>query len=98
MAIDTTQADVRRGERAAALMGDDLLTEAFATLEREYVEAWRLTAARDTDARERLWQAVQIVGKVRQHLSTVLDRGKLSAKELEIINAERERKKRFGIV
>ena len=98
MALDKTETDVRRGERAAALMNDEILVESFDTLEREYVEAWRMTAARDTDARERLWQAVQIVGKVRQHLSTVLDRGKLSAKELEIINADRERKKRFGIV
>jgi hypothetical protein len=98
MSLDRTETDVRRGERADILMRDELLVESFDTLEREYVDAWRLTAARDTDARERLWQAVQIVGKVRTHLQTVMANGKLAAKELEIINAERERKKRFGIV
>jgi len=98
MALDSKEADLRRAERANLLMREELLVEGFATLEREYVDAWRLTAARDTDARERLWQAVQIVGKVQQHLQMVMANGSLAAKELEQINADRERKKRFGII
>ena len=85
-------------ERAAladALLRDEMLTEAFATLDTEYTKAWRATAARDTDARERLWQAVQIVAKVRDHLTHVVNGGKLAQREL---NDLADRKKRFGII
>jgi len=83
-----------RGARAQRLLDDDLLKEAFETLDRDYAKAWRETAARDTDARERLWQAVQIVGKVRDHLVTVVNGGKLAQRELNDIAG----RKRFGIV
>ncbi len=88
----------RAGERAAradALLRDELLIEAFAALDRDYIKAWRETAARDTDARERLWQAVQVVAKVRDHLGHALNNGKLAQREL---NDLAERRRRFGIV
>jgi len=84
-----------RAARAQALLGDELLAEAFETLDREYLKAWRVTAARDTDARERLWQAVQIVAKVRDHLGTVVNNGKLAQRELTDLA---ERKRLLGIV
>ena len=84
-----------RGARAQRLLEDDLLAEAFATLDAEYTKAWRTTAARDTDARERLWQAVQIVAKVRDHLASVASGGKLARRELDDLAA---RRKYFGIV
>jgi hypothetical protein len=84
-----------RAARADALLRDELLIEAFAALDRDYAKAWRETAARDTDARERLWQAVQVVAKVRDHLSHVLNNGKLAQREL---NDLAERRRRFGIV
>ncbi len=84
-----------RAARADVLLRDELLAEAFATLERDYVKAWRETAARDTDARERLWQAVQIVAKVRDHLTSVVNNGKLAERELAALAG---RRKRFGFV
>jgi hypothetical protein len=71
-----------RGARAQRLLEDDLLGEALETLDRDYARAWRATAARDTDARERLWQAVQVVAKVRDHLVRVVNGGKLAQREL----------------
>ena len=88
----------RAGERAAradALLRDELLTEAFAALDRDYIKAWRETAVRDTDARERLWQACQVVAKVRDHLTNAVNGGKLAQREL---NDLAERQKRFGII
>lgn len=84
-----------RGVQAAALLDNDLLREAFATLEREYMAAWQATGARDTDARERLWQAVQIVGKVQAHLRSVADTGKMARKQLD--DLQRMGTKRFGV-
>ena len=83
-----------RAARAQRLLDDELLIEALATLDRDYLEAWRATAARDTDARERLWQAVQIVAKVRDHLARVVNSGKLAQREL---NELAERKRRWGM-
>jgi hypothetical protein len=79
---DKLQAAIERGARAEALLQNELLQEAFAALERDYVEAWKLTPARDTDGRERLWQAINVVGKVRDHMVKVVNDGKLSQRHL----------------
>src|SRR5262252_4603357 len=39
---------ISRGTRAEALLQNDLLQEAFVRLEQDYVEAWRVSPARDT--------------------------------------------------
>jgi hypothetical protein len=41
------------------------------------------------DARERLWQATQIVGKVRDHLGAVLNNGKLAQRQLDELAARK---------
>mgnify|MGYP001568247304 CR=1 FL=1 len=74
--------DTDRGARAERILSDELLQEAFAELETAYTQAWRDTAVRDTDARERLWQALQIVGKVRSHIEIVARDGKVAQAEL----------------
>ena len=49
MSEDKLQAAISRGARAEALLNNDLLQEAFARLEQDYIEAWRISPARDTD-------------------------------------------------
>lgn len=80
---------VSRKARAEALQRDELLIEAFATLDADYIQAWRQTHINDTVARERLWQAIQIVAKVRDHLRIVVDQGKLAQKELDALAGKR---------
>ena len=75
--------DLSRAAHARTLLSDELMAEAFGTLEREYIEAWRNSPARDAQAREALWQAVQIVGKVRAHLQSVADTGKLTQRQID---------------
>ncbi len=84
---------IERAARAEALQRDELLTEALDALDRDYVAAWRATHARDTDARERLWQAVQVVAKVRDHLAHVVAGGRLAQRELDNLAAQAERDK-----
>ena len=88
-------ADMARRARAEALMGNELLQEAFARLEERYIEEWRVSQFRDTDARERLWQAVNILGKVKDHLAKIVRDGKLAQREIDQLA---EKRKRFGIV
>ncbi len=94
--------DISRAEQARAALDNWVLAEAFATLERSYVEAWRSTRVDDVTAREKLFLAVNIVGKVRDQLARLVADGTLAQRELkrfadEIARAA-ERKRRFGVV
>ena len=60
--------------------------EAFDTLKDEYRKAWESTKTHQTDDRERLWQAIQIVGKVEAQLQHLIDEGKISAKQIETLS------------
>jgi hypothetical protein len=84
--------------RAQSLLDDDLLAEAFKTLEENYTAAWRATLINDVSGREKLFLAINIVGKVRDHLTAVVSNGKLAAKEVKDLADTAERKKRFGIL
>jgi predicted metal-dependent hydrolase len=88
-------ADIARRARAQALLENELLQEAFARLEDRYLAEWRVTQFRDTDARERLWQAVNVLGKVKDHLGKIVSDGKLAQREIDQLA---QRRKRFGIV
>ncbi len=71
-----------RGARAEELLRSDIFNETFAALEAEYIAAWRIVAVKDTQARERLWQAVNILGKVKDHLVTLAQNGRMATKDL----------------
>jgi len=84
--------------RAEALIDDEILSEAFDTLENSYIAAWRATTVDDAGAREKLFLAINIVGKVRDHLAGVVANGKLARAELKGLAETAERRKRFGII
>jgi hypothetical protein len=88
-------ADLARRARAEELLANELLQEAFAALEARYVEEWRMTQFRDTDARERLWQAVNVLRKVKDHLARIVSDGRLAQKEIDEMTVKR---KRFGVI
>ena len=90
--------DTDRAARAQALLRNELLTEAFASLDAEYIRAWRATHINDTNARERLHQAVQIVGKVKDHLARVIADGRLAQRQLDDLAARPKRFGRFGVM
>lgn len=59
------------------------MKDIFTRLEADYIAGWRNKSAGDTDARERLWLAVQVIGVVRDHLIIVANNGKLARAELD---------------
>ncbi len=87
-----------KASRAQQLLDDELLVEAFKALEDSYTSAWRATTIEDVSGREKLFLAINIVGKVRDHLTAIVSNGKLAAKELKDLADTAERKRRFGIV
>jgi hypothetical protein len=88
---------VGRAARAQDLIDNELLKEAFTTLEATYLKAWRETKIEDVMGREKLFLAVDLVGKVRDHFSIVINDGKLAMAEIKIITETAERKKRSGL-
>jgi hypothetical protein len=84
--------------RAQELLDNELLMEAFRGLEESYTAAWRATRIEDVAAREKLFLAINVVGKVRDHLTGILTNGKLAQAELRELAQTAERRRRFGIV
>lgn len=91
-------ADFSRGARAQSLLENELLTEAFEQLEKAYVERWRASHIDDATGREKLFLAVNVVGKVKDHLLKIMSDGSLAKTELDLLAKEADRKKRFGII
>ena len=92
------QHSAARGIRAKALLEDELLASAFDALEASYSSAWRQTSIDDVAGREKLFLAINIVGKVRDHLGAVLANGKLAQAELKELALTAVRRKRFGLL
>ena len=84
--------------RAQDLIENELLSEAFKGLEDSYTAAWRATTFDDVAAREKLFLAINIVGKIRDHLAAIVANGKLAQAELKELAQTAERRKRFGIL
>jgi hypothetical protein len=90
--------DTERAAQAQRLLDDKMLSEAFKGLEEAYMAAWRATTIDDVSGREKLFLAINVVGKVRDHLMSIVNNGKLAQAELKELAQLAERKKRFGIV
>lgn len=89
------QKDAAKGVRAKELLEHDLLAEAFASLEQAYTQAWRLTTIDDVTGREKLFLAINVVGKVRDHLTSIMTNGTLAATELRQLAETAERARRW---
>ena len=89
--------DESRGRRAKELLENELIVEAFESLEDAYIAAWRATKPLDERPREKLYLAINVVGKVRDHLQRIVENGTLARKELDQL-ANDPRKKFLGVV
>ena len=79
---DRLQGAITKGAQAETLLRNEFLTEAFKTLEADYINAWSGTDPAQSEARENLWRAVQILGDVRRHLLKMANNGKIAQREL----------------
>ncbi len=61
-------------------------------LEQRYLEAWRSTKVLQTTEREKLWQAIQILGIIQEHLKSHVTNGRIAAADLRRLSAEYERR------
>ncbi len=79
---DKLNAAINRRAQAETLLRNDLLQSAFKNLEADYLKAWGATTTTETEAREVLWRAVQILGDVQKQLHTMIADGKIAQAEI----------------
>ena len=77
------QQELRQANKAKQLFENPLLQESFDKLRNVYQESLFNTGAKESETREMLWLAYNIVGKVEQNLKEIIDTGKLASKQLE---------------
>tara|TARA_A200000159_G_C7309771_1_gene334026 strand:+ start:157 stop:444 length:288 start_codon:yes stop_codon:yes gene_type:complete len=74
---------VARGEKAAALMRNEILEEAFTSLETEFIQAWKHSSVDDSQNRERLYMLCQNLSAVKGYIENVVSSGKLAKSQLD---------------
>lgn len=77
------RSEASRGNRAIELMSDELVIEAFDTLNERLTNEWANSPVRDTEGRERIWLMKRLLKNVGDHLSEVMTTGKLASLQLE---------------
>ena len=75
--MDKLETQLRRGKRAQALFEDLLET---------YKDQIFNTNFADDDKRKSLWMAYNMLDKIKGHLQTVMEGGKIAQKDLELLN------------
>ena len=80
---DKLNQELSQANKAKQLFENPLLKESFDKLKKLYTESLFNTGATETEAREKLWLAYNVVSKVEQNLLEILDTGKLASKQLE---------------
>lgn len=74
----TEDEEIRRGNEAERLMNEPLLTEAFDMIEAGLVDNMKRVAIGDTKTQHELVLMLQLLAKVRGHLKTTVDTGKMA--------------------
>jgi|TARA_B100000900_G_scaffold414379_1_gene440869 hypothetical protein len=77
------QKELSQANKAKQLFENPLLKESFDKLKKLYADSLFNTGAKETETREKLWLAYNVVGKVEQNLLEMIDTGKLANKQLE---------------
>lgn len=78
----TIEQNLYRGARAREVLENEVFIEAFEAIEKDYIETWKKSPARDADAREKIWQYLTQLQKVKTHLQYTMETGQLAELEL----------------
>lgn len=78
------------GQHARMAIENEAIRNAFDTLNATYLDAWRRTHLDDTAGREHLFQAVNLIDKVKEHLAILISGGKMADAQIRQIVADRE--------
>jgi hypothetical protein len=92
------QQDANRGAKAAALLQNELLNEAYEEIEAALIQKWKSSEPDDTDGRELTWHMLRANTRHKQLLQSHISNGKVAQAELNKLHAEASRKQRYGVI
>jgi len=79
---------IERSAKAETLLRNEILQDAFAHLEGQFIEAWRGSAVADAESRERLYQLLQNLDALKGYFQSVIEDGKLAQMHLDEIKRQ----------
>jgi hypothetical protein len=81
--MTTLDQRAHEGDEARQVLENPAFGRAFNSIEKEHVEAWLNSPARDPQGRETLWMTVKLLHKLRATLEASMTDGKLAKVEME---------------
>lgn len=81
--MTTIEERIYDANRAKEVLENPAFEGAFESIEQELVEAWKTSPQRDDKGREHIFLALTMLRRVKAHLTTTLETGKLATMELE---------------
>ena len=89
---DKRTKELGRASQVKQILENELFKESFDSLKKIYSEALlERTSVHESEAREKLWIAYQVLGKVEQHFKEILETGKLAEKQLADFQESKEK-------
>lgn len=77
------EAERDRGQRAAAILRDPIVKEAFDEIRESYVSAWEQSSASDTDEREQAYYLLKALQSFRGQFESAVQTGKMASQQLD---------------
>ena len=90
----TDEQRVHRGSRAREVLENEEFIAAFEAIEEELTQAWKTSPQRDAEGRQKLFECLTMLNKVRQTLQSTMETGKLALLELQHKNPTMREKAR----
>lgn len=90
----TDEERLNRGTRAREVLENEEFIAAFEAIEEELTQAWKTSPQRDEQGRQKLFECLTMLHKVRQVLTTSMESGKLALLELQHQNPTMREKSR----
>lgn len=79
----TVEQRIYEGNRAKEVLENEVFQAVFGDIEKEVIDQWTNSPARDSTGREHLWQYLMLLRKVKTHITTALETGKLAQLDLQ---------------
>lgn len=80
--MSTIEQRIYDANRAKEVLENEAFIAAFADTENEVIEQWKNSPARDNEGREKLWAYLSLLRKIKAHLTTSLETGRLAELDL----------------
>lgn len=79
----TIEQRIYEGDRAKEVLENEAFSAAFVAIEQEVIKEWTNSPARDVEGREKLWQYLRLLQKLKTQLQSTMETGTLAKLDLQ---------------